>query len=183
MDSSLKFIGLWFSIICVYDFICLQWLQPFPLWWNIICTESIKFTRQDSNGRAAAICRGKSFERLALGKTRLLWHKKLLYWWSALLPAHLAICYPAHVYISGWHWWELFLLPSPDYWGVMTHPGRLSKSWRSRAEFLEVQQVDIEAGCLRDSDEAAHNREKGLHRSYDCFRPNHTEVIISAEKQ
>lgn len=108
MDSSLKFIGLWFSIIRVYGFIGLQWLQPFPLWWNIVCTESIKFTRQDSNSGAAAICRGKSFERLAFRKAGLLWHKELLYWWSPLLPVHWAIAYQARLYISGWHWWELF---------------------------------------------------------------------------
>lgn len=43
--------------------------------------------------------------------------------------------------------------------------------------------MDIEAGCLEGSDEAGHNREKELHRSYDCFHPNLREVIISAEKQ
>ena len=77
-----------------------------------------------------------------------------------------------------------FLLPSPDYRVVMTHTGGLGKNPMIRgAEFLEVQRVDIEAGCLQGSDEAAHNREKGLHRSYDCFHPNLTEVIISAGKQ
>lgn len=43
--------------------------------------------------------------------------------------------------------------------------------------------MDIEARRLEGLDEAAHNREKGLHRFYDCFRPNLTEVIISSEKQ
>lgn len=41
-----------------------------------------------------------------------------------------------------------FLSPSPDYRVVMTHAGRLGKSWRSRAEFLEVQKVDIEARVI-----------------------------------
>lgn len=111
MDSSLKFIGLWFSIIRVYGFICLQWLQPFALWWNIVCTESIKFPRQDSNGGAAAIWRGKSLQRLALRKAAVLWHEELLYWWSPLLPVHQAICYQARLDISGRHWGELF-----GYW-------------------------------------------------------------------
>lgn len=76
-----------------------------------------------------------------------------------------------------------FLLPSPDYRVVMTHTGCLGKSLQSRAEFLEVQRMDIEPVCLEGSDEAAHNGEKGLHHSYDCFHPNLTEVIISAEEQ
>lgn len=96
------------------------WLHPssltstfFPLWRNIVCTEPIKLTRQGSNGRGCSGLQGGggSFERLALGKARLLWHKKLFYWWSPLLPVHLAICYLAHIYISGWRWWELFCCP------------------------------------------------------------------------
>lgn len=102
----------------ILNYVCL-WLHPssltstfFPLWRNIVCTEPIKLTRQGSNSRlCGGLQGGKVFERLALGKARLLWHEKLFYWWSPLLPVHSAICYLAHIYISGWRWWELFCCP------------------------------------------------------------------------
>lgn len=79
-----------------------------------------------------------------------------------------------------------FLLPSPDYRVVMTHTGRQAgwvKADDPGQSFWRYRGLDIEAGCLQGSDEASHNREKGVHFCYDCFHPNLTEVIISAEKQ
>lgn len=151
MDSSLKFIGLWFSIIRVYDFICLQWLQPFPLWWNIICTESIKFTRQDSNGGAAAVCRGgKVFERLGFRKCAAVMTQEI-----ALLMVCSAACAFGHLLPSPYLYLRLtlmrtLLLSSPDYRLVMTHAGRLGESsdlLKIRGRLWTLQKVDAEDGC------------------------------------
>lgn len=43
--------------------------------------------------------------------------------------------------------------------------------------------MDIEAGHPEGSNKTAHNGEKELHQTHDCFHPDLSEVIISAEKQ
>lgn len=140
MDSSLKFIGLWFSIIRVYDLICLHWLQPFPLWWNIICTESIKFTSQDSRSGCSDLQREK-FWKAGFRKNPTVMTPEI-----ALLMVCSAACAFGHLLLSPCLYLSLtlmrtFLLPSPDYWVVMTHAGRLGEGWRPRAEFLQAHRL------------------------------------------